>query len=169
MPVRSSTLSLPGELQIPILYRDFLYAGTTTPGPGHPDFEAFYGDGATGIVASTLGAGRRKAGLRVFAGIGRRARRRSSPGITTRSSEARRILTRSSSTSTRTTTRPCSRSVSNPAGSYSFSSSFFYPIDDLGWNAGGNPQVSVADDGSSTTFPSRASFDTSSRIRAAKC
>jgi fibro-slime domain-containing protein len=44
----------PAQLVIPILYRDFLYYGTTSPGPGHPDFER-YGGAATGLVKSALG------------------------------------------------------------------------------------------------------------------
>ena len=44
------------SLTIPILYRDMLYRGTTSPGPGHPDFEAFSGAGPqTGLVKSALG------------------------------------------------------------------------------------------------------------------
>ncbi len=29
------------SLVIPILYRDFLYNGTTVPGPGHADFDDY--------------------------------------------------------------------------------------------------------------------------------
>ncbi|HVU01043.1 MAG TPA: DUF4215 domain-containing protein, partial [Polyangiaceae bacterium] len=48
------TLDPPSELVIPILYRDFLYAGTTSPGPGHPDFESRDAE-STGLVQQMLG------------------------------------------------------------------------------------------------------------------
>ncbi len=44
-------------LVIPVLYRDMLYAGTTVPGPGHPDFQSFACNvPTTGLVETTLGA-----------------------------------------------------------------------------------------------------------------
>ncbi len=43
-------------LAIPILFRDMLYAGTTMPGPGHPDFNIFGCGVTTGLVQSTLGS-----------------------------------------------------------------------------------------------------------------
>src|SRR6202000_1625395 len=49
----------PTSLVIPILYRDMLYANTTTPGPGHPDFNNPLTDGNgahTGLVQTTLGS-----------------------------------------------------------------------------------------------------------------
>ncbi|HET7544272.1 MAG TPA: DUF4215 domain-containing protein, partial [Polyangiaceae bacterium] len=55
-----STQAPPATLDIPILYRDFLYNGTSFTNPtatGHPDFERYSGSGATtGLVNSTLGS-----------------------------------------------------------------------------------------------------------------
>ncbi|MES1176099.1 MAG: DUF4215 domain-containing protein [Myxococcales bacterium] len=50
--------SPPATLDIPILYRDFLYNGTDASiGPGHADFQRYSGSGATtGLVDSALGA-----------------------------------------------------------------------------------------------------------------
>ena len=50
------TQSPPASLVIPILYRDMLYAGTTTPGMGHPDFQAYNTGVVTGLVQSQLGS-----------------------------------------------------------------------------------------------------------------
>jgi fibro-slime domain-containing protein len=49
-------LSAPSSLTIPILYRDFLSKGTTSPGPGHPDFENTIGGLEQGLVGPTLDA-----------------------------------------------------------------------------------------------------------------
>jgi len=51
----TQTLDAPAQIHVPILYRDFLYSGTTTPGPGHPDFQNVNA-AATGLVQATLGA-----------------------------------------------------------------------------------------------------------------
>ncbi|HTA88627.1 MAG TPA: DUF4215 domain-containing protein, partial [Polyangiaceae bacterium] len=61
----STVIAPPATLNIPILYRDFLYAGTAASvGPGHADFEFYSGTSASlGLVQQTLGAD----GLPVFA------------------------------------------------------------------------------------------------------
>ena len=133
-----TTLVAADQLVIPILYRDFLYAGTTTPGPGHPDFE-FYTAGATGLVQSNLGAD----GRPVFA---------SSTGngtaisITDATSfywwyhetkcdgtncvpnpyEKLVFLDAANNPTTLTLGRL-------PSGSYQFDSSAFFPVNGLGW------------------------------------
>src|SRR5262249_29230783 len=49
----------PDTRVLPILYRDMLYAGTVSPGPGHPDFESTISTVTTGLVQSQLGADRK--------------------------------------------------------------------------------------------------------------
>jgi len=51
----STNQAPPSTLTIPILYRDFLYNGTTSPGTGSPDFQNYNNGLATGLVQSTLG------------------------------------------------------------------------------------------------------------------
>ncbi|HVW29868.1 MAG TPA: DUF4215 domain-containing protein [Polyangiaceae bacterium] len=148
-----TTLAPPASLQIPILYRDMLYKGTTIPGPGHPDFEAYEGSGQKNMVLSTLGAD----GFPVY-----------NPNIT------QQFLTSAGSfytwyhatESDGTTPNKYAKliyldSMGNPTtltlpqitgGAYQFASSHFFPIDGLGWNAGANAQVSKGDDGVNHNF-----------------
>jgi fibro-slime domain-containing protein len=140
-------LAPPASLDIPILYRDFLYKGTTKPGAGHPDFQSFTGSGQKNMVLSTLGTD----GMPVY-----------NTGIT------QQFLTSADSfytwyhatESDGTTANKYSKLVyldamGNPTtltlnqiagGGYQFATAFFFPIDNLGWNAGANPQVDQADD-----------------------
>ena len=48
--------TFPPSVDLPVVYRDMLYAGTTMPGPGHPDFQQmnFAGHANTGLVGTTL-------------------------------------------------------------------------------------------------------------------
>ena len=128
----------PEQLVIPILYRDFLYAGTTSPGPGHPDFEA-YGGAATGLVQPALGAD----GKPIFAsstGSG------SATVITSAESFYWWFHEEDCSTSA-CVQNPYSRLVYQdaagnptalvlgrlPSGAYQFSSAAFFPVNNLGW------------------------------------
>ncbi len=132
------TLAPPNQLAIPILYRDFLYAGTTSPGPGHPDFEAF-GGAATRLVQQTLGPD----GKPVFA---------SSMGSGTQtvitSAESFYFWYHEQDCSSGTcTANPYEKLVyldgtgkpttlvltRQPSGAYQFSSTSFFPVNHLGW------------------------------------
>jgi fibro-slime domain-containing protein len=135
------TLAPPAQLTIPILYRDFLYAGTTVPGPGHPDFEAF-GDAATGLVQPTLGPD----GKPVFAsstGSGtkvvitsadsfywwyheQKCDTASPPACTQNPYEKLVYLDASGNPTTLTLAQQA-------GGAYQFASSAFFPVNHLGW------------------------------------
>ncbi len=133
----------PAQLVIPILYRDFLYSGTTSPGPGHPDFEAYLG-AATGLVQSALGSD----GKPVFASS-------TGSGGTTLITSATSFCwwyheagcdssnpgganpydklvytTNGQPTGTPTTLTLAQQGTSN---TYQFASSSFFPVDGLGW------------------------------------
>jgi fibro-slime domain-containing protein len=149
------TLSPPSQLAIPILYRDFRYRGTTN---GHPDFQWNIGT-ATGLVQSTLDAD----GLPEFA---------SSTG-----SGGTQLITNADSfywwyhdtsnvMDAGSATNPYEKLVyldagGNPttltltqiaSGAYQFNNQSFFPVDGLGWNASGTPQVDTADDGLKHNF-----------------
>jgi fibro-slime domain-containing protein len=142
---QSVTLSPPNSLSIPLLCRDFLYRGTTTPGTGHPDFQWNNG-AATGLVQQNLGAD----GLPVYA--------------STRGSGGTDLITDATSfywwyhDTQGATTSPYGKAVyldtaSNPltltlnaigGGAYQFSTIDFFPVDNLGWNAGAGAQTDVS-------------------------
>jgi fibro-slime domain-containing protein len=144
------TLAPPANLVIPILYRDFRYRGTAN---GHPDFEWNIA-GAKGLVQAALGAD----GLPVYA---------SSTG-----NQGTMLITDATSfywwyhETQGATLNPYEKLVyldtaGNPTtltlngiggGAYQFSNASFFPVDNLGWNAGANPQVSKADDGNNHNF-----------------
>ncbi len=142
-----STLNPPASLDIPILYRDMLYRGTTTPGTGHPDFQ-WNNAGATGLVMSTLGAD----GLPVFASS-------TGSGTTPLITDATSFYWWYHETQG-TTTNPYDKLVyldksGKPttltlgqlsSGVYQFSSTTFFPVDGLGWNAGASPQTDLGHD-----------------------
>jgi fibro-slime domain-containing protein len=127
------TLAPPAQLQIPILYRDFLYKTPPTAlGPGHPDFESFGGSGPTfGMVQLTLGSD----GKPVFAAL---------QGQLT---SADSFYTWYHETQTNGTPNPYEKLVyldaaGNPttltfnrqvSGAYQFANPLFLPLDGLGW------------------------------------
>ena len=130
---------------IPILYRDRLYSGTTIPGQGHPDFNSFGCGVVTGLVQSTLGADSEP----VFG-----------PNGTSCLTNAPDFCWwyHQTGCSGGGSTNPYDRLVyldqsGNPTtltlSGIQFSSTQFYPIDNLGWNAGANPQTG-SDCGGST-------------------
>jgi fibro-slime domain-containing protein len=130
------TLAPPTTLQIPILYRDFLYAGTTNPGPGHPDFNS-KGGSVKGLVQANLGPD----GEPVFAMSGgvitdaqsfywwyhqQQCDAATPPVCAQNLSDKLVYLDRAGNPTTLTLTQG--------AGSvYSFSSNAFFPVDGLGW------------------------------------
>ena len=53
---RASAASGPATITLPVTLRDFLYNGTTIPGPGHPDFQNQNAGLQTGLVQTQLGS-----------------------------------------------------------------------------------------------------------------
>jgi fibro-slime domain-containing protein len=145
----SQLIAAPSTLNIPILYRDFLYACTGSGCPnawGHPDYESFHGSSASlGLVQSSLGAD----GLPVFANT------YGQPGGYTASQQ----LTSDQmfywwfhEQDCRTANVPCVANqyeklvyldqtglptvlplAKQSDGSYFYSTTSFFPIDNLGW------------------------------------
>jgi fibro-slime domain-containing protein len=132
----------PTTLSIPILYRDLLYAGTTVPGPGHPDFEGnFFGlFGTKGIVKNDVGAD----GMPEFL---------ATQGLITGADSFyawwhETLLDGSPNPYVRpvyldAAGNPQTLTLTQVNGVYQFASNAFFNIDGLGWNAGPNPQVSI--------------------------
>jgi fibro-slime domain-containing protein len=129
----------PSTLTIPILYRDMLYKGTTVPGMGHPDFQAF-GGAKTGLVNSTLGADGEPVWL-------------SNQGVLTGAIPFCWWYHEGGCAGAGTT-NPYDKLVyldlsGNPTtlslgqispNVYQFNSTLFYPVDKLGWDTGASPQ-----------------------------
>ena len=154
-----------GTLDIPILYRDMLYNGTTSPGTGHPDFERYSGSGATtGLVKSQLGSDGEPEFL-----------------STTGSNNNGTQLTSATAfywwfhqkdcSATPCTTNPYDKLVyldkngkptnltftKQSNGSYQYSSTAFFPVDDLGWVDANNKSVQV-DSGHNYSFTSELRY-----------
>ena len=133
----------PPNLVIPILYRDMLYAGTSSPGMGHPDFNSFGCGVVTGLVQSTLGSDSEP----VFGPNGASCMTNATDfcwwyhekgcnGAGSTNPFDKLVFLDSMSKPTSLTLGQISPGV------YQFSSTQFYPIDNLGWNAGAGAQVS---------------------------
>ncbi|MEP6467125.1 MAG: DUF4215 domain-containing protein, partial [Parafilimonas sp.] len=158
--------SPPATLDIPILYRDFLYAATdASVGPGHVDFEKYSGSAqTTGLVQSQLGSD----GEPVFLS-------------TNGSGQYGQQLTdqahfywwyhQQDCTSTPCTPNPYDKLVYKTSsgkptvltfaqqgnGSYLFSTTAFFPLDDLGWVNGSNKSIQV-DGGHNFSFTSELRY-----------
>jgi fibro-slime domain-containing protein len=158
--------SPPATLDIPILYRDFLYANTAAAvGPGHIDFEKYSGSAqTTGLVKSTLDT----FGEPVFLS-------------TNGSGQYGQQLTdathfywwyhQQDCTTTPCTNNPYDKLVyltqagkptvltlaQQANGSYLFSTSAFFPIDDLGWVNASNKSIQV-DSGHNFSFTSELRY-----------
>jgi len=139
----------PATLTIPILYRDMLYKGTTTPGPGHPDFEAFLGSVQTGLVNTVLGADNEPvwqsntgSGTNVVM-TGRDNfywwyhQACNGTGCTGTANPYAKLVFKDASGNPTTLSLTQTTAGSNV---YRFSNNTFFPVDGLGWNAGPNPQ-----------------------------
>lgn len=158
--------SPPAKLDIPVLYRDFLYNGTDAAiGPGHSDFNRFSGNSeTTGLVKSQLGTDGEPEFL-----------------STTGSNAYGQQLTSSNRFywwyhEQRCTVLPC---TPNPysklvyldkagkptaltfdrqsSGAYLFSSNAFFPIDNLGWVDGSGNSLQV-DNGHNFAFTSELRY-----------
>ena len=143
----TTTLQFPSNnLIIPIVYRDFLYGGTTVPGPGHPDFEINNNFGVyTGAVSLTLGSNGKPtlttpvkppySNATYFcwwyndAGC-------SGPGSTNPYGKLVYRDAANKSLALQLTYQPIHSNYS-----WVYDTTSFFPIDGLGWNAGGTPQV----------------------------
>jgi fibro-slime domain-containing protein len=165
-------------LVIPILYRDMLYwngpgQGQTTVFPvpqpvggGHPDFNRF-GNGtdgiSTGIVSQTLGID----GKPLFATVGTPIPVISDPtGVSfcwwyheagcvagaTNPYDKLVFLDGLGSPTTLTLT------LGTSPGTYTFNNQTFFPIDNLGWNAGTNPQIDFGAQNTCAGGPHNFSF-----------
>lgn len=142
----------PSSLVIPILYRDMLYYGTTTPGTGHPDFERFSGSGPqTGLVNATLGSDSEPVWLSNKPTNNNSTQltgainfcwwyhQKGCDGANSVNPYAKLVYLDATSKPTTLTLAQISTNV------YQYSTTNFYPVDGLGWNAGANPQYSQGD------------------------
>ena len=136
------------SLVIPILYRDMLYAGTTVPGPGHPDFEAFGSNGPqTGLVKNLLGADGEPVWLsNIAANTGNTEltgaidycwwyHQVGCNGAASTNPYDKLVYLTSTGLPTTLTL------AQGAANVYQFTTQNFFPIDGLGWNAGASPQT----------------------------
>src|SRR5205814_7271194 len=138
-------------LVIPILYRDFLYSGTTVPGPGHADFQSFLGGLQTGLVRSQLGADSKP----VFQMAGSNLSNATNfcwwyhdtgcAGAGSTNTFEKLVFLDAGGNPTTLTLNQIMPNV------YRFASNLFYPVDGLGWgnaqtnqDCGGGPQHNVA-------------------------
>jgi fibro-slime domain-containing protein len=132
----------PTTLVIPILYRDFLYNGTTVPGTGHPDFENPCCGLVTGLVSTTLGADSEPVFASTGGGFLNSAtnfcwwyHQKDCAGVgSTNPYDKLVFLDKLGKPTTLTLTQIM-------ANVYQFSSTLFYPLDGLGWNAGAGAQT----------------------------
>jgi fibro-slime domain-containing protein len=145
----NTTAAPPSSLTIPILYRDMLYAGTSSPGPGHPDFEYFAcGSPTTGLVSTTLGMDNEP----VFASL-TGSQTCTGPMLTSQidycwwyhesgcngagsANPYDQLVYHDGMGNPTTLTLP-----SIGTNEYQYASTAFFPLNGLGWNAGASPQV----------------------------
>jgi fibro-slime domain-containing protein len=141
----------PTTLVIPILYRDMLYSGTTSPGGGHPDFESFGGTGPqTGLVKAALGAdGEPVWSSNVATNTGNTMltgatnfcwwyHQQGCAGAGSTNPYDKLVFLDGMNNPTTLTLPQISANV------YQFSTQNFYPLDGLGWNAGATPQTTAS-------------------------
>jgi fibro-slime domain-containing protein len=139
----TATQSQPPTLTIPILYRDMLYASTTVPGPGHPDFQAFISGFETGLVQSTLGSDSKPVWKSNGSPIALTGavnfcwwyHDTDCNGVGTTNPYDKVVHLTSGGAPTALSLGRIAPNV------YRFASTQFYPIDGLGWNANPPPQV----------------------------
>jgi fibro-slime domain-containing protein len=141
------------QLVVPILYRDMLYNGTTSPGPGHPDFQSVSHDTlVTGLVQSGLDA----QGKPAFASA---TGSKTFPSLTTAVNFCWWYQDVNCDPAKPGSMNPFAKLVyldrlGNPTtltlastsnDIYTFSSQAFFPLNDLGWNTAaiGSPQTST--------------------------
>ncbi len=146
-------------LVLPILYRDMLYAGTTVPGPGHPDFQSINSHVVVpGLVQPTLGMDGEPVWasdglLPPPAGVGPTLHGKTNfcwwyhekgcdPLLPTGSNPYDKLVYLD------VLNKPTTLALTqNASGTYTYDNPFFFPLDGLGWNAGAMPQVGTGCDG----------------------
>ncbi len=148
----------PSSLTIPILYRDFLYKGTTTPALGHPDFQNTSNGLSKNLVSATLGTD----GRPVFA---------SSQGSSGKdqivsadtffwwyheknaandANAYEKLVYKDASGNPTTLTLGELPAPSDP-GVYQFNSASFFPLTGLGWNGPPYNSTQVSNDSETST------------------
>ena len=144
------------SIVIPILYRDMLYSGTTSPGPGHPDFQNYNNGLDTGLVQPQLGSD----GEPVWASNTGNTGKQSLTSWTDfcwwfhdkgcddaggANPYAKDVYLDVKGNPTTLTLAQETADGGTPDGGaatlYTFATLLNYPIDNLGWNAGPNPQT----------------------------
>ena len=161
------TQAPPATLDIPILYRDFLYNGTTTPGTGHPDFERYAGSGATtGLVKAQLGSdgepeflsatGSNNNGTQLTSAADFYTWYHQQPNCSVTPCVANKwgklvYLDKAG--------KPTMLSFTKQAnGSYLYSNDAFFPVDDLGWVDANNKSVQTHSNGHNYAFTSELRY-----------
>jgi|CZKU01.1.fsa_nt_gi fibro-slime domain-containing protein len=149
------TAAPPTSLTIPILYRDMLYAGTMVAGEqGMPDFQSPCCRNVAGLVAAQLGSdgeplwGSNGGGY--LSGATNFCWWYHETGCTEGGTNPYDKLVYLDLAGQPTTLTLAQQGAG--ANVYQFSSTSFFPVDGLGWNAGANPQVDIADDKLSHNF-----------------
>jgi fibro-slime domain-containing protein len=148
------TAAPPTSLTIPILYRDMLYNGTTVPGLGMPDFQNPCCGVVTGLVAPQLGSDSEPVwasnGGGYLSGATNFCWWYHEAGCVDGGTNPYDKLVYLDLGGKPTTLTLAQQGAG--ANVYQFSSTSFFPLDGLGWNAGANPQVDIADDKMSHNF-----------------
>ena len=160
----------PATLDIPILYRDFLYNGTAVAtGPGHPDFERYAGSGATtGLVNAQLGSdgepeflsatgsnnnGTQLTGATPFYWWFHQQDCSGLPSTPCTANPYDKLVYLDKAG------KPTVLSFAKQGnGSYLYSSSAFFPVDDLGWVDGNKKSLQVYTDGHNFSFTSELRY-----------
>jgi fibro-slime domain-containing protein len=153
-------------IELPVLYRDFLYKGTTMPGTGHPDFQGSVIGPCLGMMAANEGADRTPA----FAS----PQPVCNSGIITSaanfcwfyhdggcggSNVYSKLVYLDASPSPEPTVLRFSETT---ADVYDLNNQLFYPLDGLGWNVSPNPQTDS--DCSAPTPEHNFSFTSETRL-----
>jgi len=148
------TLDPPTKLVIPILYRDFRYAGTSN---GHPDFQIDPFNAATGLLKSSLGAdGEPVYNSSKGSGSNNIVQDQSSfywwyhqqlcgadGGACTQNPYSKLVYLDATSKPTTLTLNQLAGGDGGAGTTYQYSNTSFFPLDGLGWNAAaGTAQVS---------------------------
>jgi fibro-slime domain-containing protein len=139
------TQAPPASLVIPVLYRDMLYAGTTVAGQGHPDFQSFITGVVHGLVQSQLGADNEP----VWKSNGLPTTALSGPTEfcwwfhETGCSGAQSVNPYDKLVYLDGSGHPTTLTLAQQgtANVYQFNNQVFYPLDNLGYNAGPHPQT----------------------------
>ena len=142
----TTTFDSPSQIIIPVVYRDFLYYGTTVPGPGHPDFESPTGISViTGAVSSTLGSNNKPTLASPVKSSFTTAKNfcwwysdADCNGVGSTNPYSKPVYSDAAHRSLVLTFNK------NGTNVWQFNSQKFFPLDGLGWNALGTPQVSPA-------------------------